>query len=132
MGSGTTKATGAIKLDLRDAHAHFAHATPEPAKGTGYDRSPVFGGNMKLVVPVNRIGGDAKLLGQQAPARAVPAVRRHQQVVDLTTLGMSADGAGMGRIAPFALWPRHASPQQKKPRGATAAPTPRQSTETGD
>jgi hypothetical protein len=25
MGSGTTKATGAIKLDLRDAHAHFAH-----------------------------------------------------------------------------------------------------------
>src|SRR6516162_9382660 len=25
MGSGTTQATGAIKLDLRDAHAHFAH-----------------------------------------------------------------------------------------------------------
>ena len=25
MGSGTTKATGAIKLDLKDSHAHFTH-----------------------------------------------------------------------------------------------------------
>jgi hypothetical protein len=26
MGSGTVKATGAIKLDLRDSYGHFAHA----------------------------------------------------------------------------------------------------------
>jgi len=32
MGSGTTNATGAIKLDLRDAHAHFA---PCPCKQQG-------------------------------------------------------------------------------------------------